>query len=230
MKKYFSFDNFIKFILVGLLLNILTILICITWGVQPGIIQHQIFSNYTFFWIYFITIGICFLWLLKENIVRISLSIKDGFKAELKQIQREKEEIVALKDEIRELALDTLESQVTIIENARRWVGWSDSRYHASMEKIQEKCDHLKCKKEEHDKIFQTKSYWDKINQIGIVKDQIIQLTPDQNQRNLIDAEWNAYIREQQQPSSEWLIKFLDSATAETNQRNKLLTSIRNLK
>lgn len=77
----------------------------------------------------YILIFICFLWLIKDSITKISLSPKEGIQAELKQLQVEKDKLRILNREMQRL-------KVTLIENSKRWGGWNDSRYNREIEEI----------------------------------------------------------------------------------------------
>lgn len=208
-----------------LFLNILVILIMDSWQLRDGI-RNPIFTDYKFFWINFSVIGTCFVWLLREKITLLSLTWKEGFRAELKQIQQEKDEIIALKKEIRELAVSMLESHVTIIQNSNRWSGWSEKRLKEAMEKIQSKCKNLNCDPNEKQQIFQTKSLWDKIDRISIIKDQIVANIAEDSKKNFIHAEWNTNVGEQEQPDGFWLIKFLDDTSLNQERKQELIASI----
>ena len=157
MRSYLKFDNYVKIIFLLLLVNVSFFFFLNSWLVTESPILNPIFKNTSFLCAYFLAMIICFIVLLKEKITSFSLSLKDGFSAKLQQIQKEKEEI-------RNLAIDMLESHVTIIENSKRWGGWSEKCYQKAMEKIQEKCKKFSCKDDEQNRIFQTKLFWENVD------------------------------------------------------------------
>ena len=84
-------------------------------------------------WEYFGFLVLCFFWLIRENIMKLSLSFKDGLQAELKQIEIEK-------GELRKVYICLQKLRVTLVQNSNRWCGWNNARINKEMQNAKEEC------------------------------------------------------------------------------------------
>ncbi len=101
---------------------------------------------------------------MKEKITKFIIS-KDGFSAELKQVQDAKEEIMDIKKEIQNLYAIFLQSYVSLIENSRRWSGWTEERVNEEMQRIENIVKQQGFSQDTIDEIFKDRDYWEKIDQ-----------------------------------------------------------------
>jgi len=222
-------DGFIKILLVVLLVNLATSLIFHSWQfTEDPLIVNALFNSPISTGSYFLLMIFCFLCLLRDKISGFSLSLKDGLKADLRQIQKDKEEITLIKKEMRDLALHMLDSHLTIIENSKRWSGWSEGRFTEMIEKIEADCKRLQVSESERTKIFKTKRFWDRIDLLLPIRDKIAQdLIKNQEQSRLINEEWNRIVNQKQKLSAHFLEKYIPYTSFDDSVKNELFSSIK---
>jgi hypothetical protein len=210
-------------IIVLLLSNLIVSLLLNSWQckIDPA------YSNTRFLVAYFGTMLFCLIWPLAQRIIKFSVS-NNGISAELAQMKSAKETVLATKEEIRSLYKDILKSSVTLMENSRRWSGWTEKRLEKERQNIQEKVIELKLSKSEHNNIFETKIFWDKIARIEAIKKQIEPLIKGPEQQERLNAEWTTIVDESDKPDAKWLEKYLDQTSLEEEDKNKLRDEIKN--
>lgn len=147
MLQKMNFDKFLYLILVIVFTKL-------AYLILYDVVQH---SSLT---MCFGTILLCFLWLSRENIKKISFYWREGFAAELEQIKKEKDEIIALKENMRDVSKQLLQLSVEMIESGQRvtWDGFSN--YHELINSIKEKCKSLNLSDEEQSFIFSPQAFW----------------------------------------------------------------------
>jgi hypothetical protein len=213
---------FLSIIIIILLSNLIHSLLLNSWQnkIDPA------YSNTRFLVAYFGTMLFCLIWPLTKRIIRFSIS-KDGISAEVEKIESAKKEVLATQEEIRKLYKDILKSSVTLMENSRRWSGWTEKRLKKERQNIQEKVIELKLSKSEHNNIFETKIFWDKIARIEAIKKQIEPLIKDPKQQERLNAEWTTIVDESDKPDAKWLEKYLDQISLKEEDKNKLRDAIK---
>lgn len=219
----------VSILFIILLLNIVFSLVWNSWQNY----DISICKNHSGLIAYFGVMFFCLIFLIKDRLIKLSMS-SDGVSAELQKIEKTKEEIFATKEEILgiknellNLYKTILKMTITSVENSRRWAGWAEHRYNKHIQDMNDKCNQLNISKAERDDIFQTKILWDKIECINKLKDEIESGIENQDLKKEIDEQWNKIVNESDEPSREWLEKYIDETTFEESVKNKLRDKIK---
>ncbi len=116
---------------------------------------------------------------------------------------------------------------ITSVENSKRWSGWAERRYNQHIEEMYERCDKLNISKAERDNIFQTKILWDKIDLIQKLKSEIESGIENSDLKKEFDEQMNKIINGADDPTTEWLEKYIDKTIFDESAKSKLREKIK---